>query len=205
MSERVTIYCQHDDDVALPQYETIGAAGMDVRAAVSCVIMPGETLRIPTGLRVAIPEGFELQVRPRSGLSYKTTLRLANAPGTIDSDYRDEIGILLTNQASLTDWGGQLLRQPELAKTLGADDRVCTLERFLQSRGIDLPELTPGAHIPVFLDDDGYPLGTIRIAAGERIAQLVLCKVYEATMTVVDDVRPIGHNREGGFGSTGIK
>lgn len=203
MREPVTVRCQMDENGRLPQYESDGAAGMDVRTAVSFVILPGQTVLVPTGLKVAIPEGYELQVRPRSGLSYRTTLRIANAPGTIDSDYRDEIKVLVANTASLTDWGTQVLNHPELAATLGADDRVCTLEQFLQARGIDLPELTPGVHAPVFLDEDGFPLGTVHIEKGERIAQLVLCKVAQAVWEHVSDVSEHGQNRGGGFGSTG--
>lgn len=81
----------------LPNYETRGAAGMDVRANAEVRIKAGETELIPTGLQVAIPIGFEIQVRPRSGLSLKTNLRVANAPGTIDSDYRGEIKVIMTN------------------------------------------------------------------------------------------------------------
>jgi dUTP pyrophosphatase len=80
-----------------PKYETAGAAGMDVFSTEEVLILPSCTIIIKTGLKVAVPEGFELQVRPRSGLSAKTSLRIANAPGTIDSDYRGEIGIIITN------------------------------------------------------------------------------------------------------------
>ncbi len=85
------------EDAVLPSYAKPGDAGMDVCAAVDRSIKPGETVIIPTGLKLAIPEGYEIQVRPRSGISYKTPLRLSNSPGTIDSGYRDELGILITN------------------------------------------------------------------------------------------------------------
>jgi len=85
------------DDIVLPEYSNIGDAGMDVKAAKDVIIFPGETKIVPTGLKMAIPEGYEIQVRPRSGLSLKTPLRIANAPGTIDSGYRDEIGIIVSN------------------------------------------------------------------------------------------------------------
>lgn len=85
------------EDAVLPSYAKPGDAGMDVCAAVEMSIKPGETVIIPTGLKLAIPEGYEIQVRPRSGISYKTPLRLSNSPGTIDSGYRDELGILMTN------------------------------------------------------------------------------------------------------------
>lgn len=88
------------ENVELPKYANIGDAGMDVRAAEDVTLMPGETKIIPTGLKMAIPSGYEIQVRPRSGLSLKTPLRIANAPGTIDSGYRDEIGIVMTNTSN---------------------------------------------------------------------------------------------------------
>lgn len=84
-------------DVGLPQYANPWDSGMDVRAAEDIIIHPDETKIVPTGLKVAIPEGYEIQVRPRSGLSLKTKLRVANSPGTVDSAYKEEIGIIMTN------------------------------------------------------------------------------------------------------------
>ena len=93
-----------DPQVALPAYETAGAAGMDVRANLAeehrnggITLAPGARLLVPTGLRVEIPAGYEIQVRPRSGLALKSGVTVANAPGTIDSDYRGEVGVLLIN------------------------------------------------------------------------------------------------------------
>ena len=97
MRVQVQIYTEFNHDHGLPKYETAGAAAMDVRANEAVAIRPGETKLIPTGIYVAIPEGYEFQVRPRSGLSYKTKLRIANAPGTIDSDYRGELCIITEN------------------------------------------------------------------------------------------------------------
>ena len=87
------------EGVELPQYANFGDAGMDIRAAVDMNILPGETVVIPTGLKVAIPVGYEIQVRPRSGISLKTPLRLVNSPGTIDSGYRDEVGVIMHNSS----------------------------------------------------------------------------------------------------------
>lgn len=81
----------------MPVYANIGDAGADICALEETVINPGETKIIPTGIKVEIPIGYEIQVRPRSGLSAKSKLRIANAPGTIDSKYRDEIGIICEN------------------------------------------------------------------------------------------------------------
>lgn len=85
------------EGAVMPTYAKSGDAGMDVCAAESIIIHPGETVIVPTGLKLAIPEGYEIQVRPRSGISFKTPLRLSNSPGTIDSGYRDELGIIMTN------------------------------------------------------------------------------------------------------------
>jgi dUTP pyrophosphatase len=86
-------------DVPLPSYATEGAAGMDVRAAVEgdLIVKPKETVLVPTGFAVAIPPGYEAQVRPRSGLASKHQIGILNAPGTIDADYRGEVRIILTN------------------------------------------------------------------------------------------------------------
>ena len=89
----------HFDGLDLPAYATDGAAGMDVQAAVEdqTILAPGDRLAVPTGLAMAIPAGFEVQVRPRSGLALRHGLTIANAPGTIDSDYRGEVKIMLIN------------------------------------------------------------------------------------------------------------
>lgn len=93
-----------DESFSLPSYETIGAAGADIRASLliddreeGIIIKPGQRVLIPTGLSMEIPTGFEIQVRPRSGLSFKTGLMVVNSPGTIDCDYRGEVKIILGN------------------------------------------------------------------------------------------------------------
>lgn len=87
------------EDLPLPKYATSGSAGMDIRAAVSedLVIKSGTTELIPTGIAIALPAGYECQVRSRSGLAIKNGIFALNAPGTIDSDYRGEIKIILSN------------------------------------------------------------------------------------------------------------
>ena len=131
----------------LPTYMTEHAAGLDVCAFLEekVRIAPGERRLIPTGLTLAIPEGFEIQVRPRSGLAIRDGLTLVNTPGTIDADYRGEIGILMINHG----------------------------ER------------------------------PVSIKNGQRIAQLVVSKVYRAELEEVD-VLPPSHRQEGGFGHTGL-
>ncbi|MBD3368176.1 MAG: dUTP diphosphatase [Candidatus Eisenbacteria bacterium] len=89
----------HADGLPLPSYMTSSASGMDVRAAVDepVTIEPGRVTLVPTGLAVAVPDGFEIQVRPRSGLALRRGVTVLNAPGTVDADYRGEVGVILAN------------------------------------------------------------------------------------------------------------
>lgn len=133
--------------VPMPQYMTEGASGMDLFASLEkeMILEPGERKLIPTGIAVAIPMGFEGQVRPRSGLAIQKGIGMVNGPGTIDSDYRGEIGILLIN----------------------------------------------------------FGKESFTIRNGERIAQLVISRVYRTTLEEVDDL-PATQRQGGGFGHTGI-
>ena len=135
------------EDLPLPRYMTKGASGMDLYANVTgdVVIKPGEFKMIPTGLQIALPSGFEGQVRPRSGLAYKKGITVLNSPGTIDEDYRGEIKVILIN--------------------LGKQDFV--------------------------------------IHRGDRIAQLVLNRVYKAEVVEVHSLTKTERG-SGGFGHTGI-
>jgi dUTP pyrophosphatase len=142
--------CEHfDPELSLPQYETMGSAGADIRASLenrdTLVIKPGERVLIPTGLCFEIPRGYEVQIRPRSGLSLKTNLMIVNSPGTIDSDYRGEVKIIMGN--------------------FGTEDHI--------------------------------------IKHGERVAQMVLAPVPQATFEVADELST-SHRGSGGFGSTGV-
>jgi len=144
------IYIKHlrrDSPVPLPRYMTEGASGMDLFASLEkeVILEPGERRLIPTGISVAIPEGFEGQIRARSGLAIQKGIGIVNGPGTIDSDYRGEIGALLINFGN---------------------------EAF-----------------------------TIR--NGDRIAQMVICQVFQPILEEVDDLPPT-RRPEGGFGHTGI-
>jgi dUTP pyrophosphatase len=87
----------HGRDLPLPAYETAGAAGMDLRAAEAITLAPGARCLMPAGIAIALPEGFEAQVRPRSGLAVKHGITVLNAPGTIDCDYRGEVKVPLIN------------------------------------------------------------------------------------------------------------
>lgn len=133
-------------DIPLPSYQTEGAAGMDIRAALTedFLIPRGGFGAIPTNLQVEIPQGFEIQVRPRSGLAFKNGIGILNAPGTIDEDYRGEIKVILFN--------------------FGDEDFV--------------------------------------IKRGDRIAQLILGKVYRAKIEEANSLSDTARGA-GGFGSTG--
>jgi dUTP pyrophosphatase len=138
----------HAEGLPLPAYETAHAAGMDLRAAVPdeepLVLKPGSRFPVPTGLSMAIPVGFEGQVRPRSGLAAKQGVTCLNSPGTIDADYRGEVKVILINH--------------------GPED--------------------------------------VTIRRGDRIAQLLITPVEQATWTEVDDLDETARGA-GGFGSTG--
>lgn len=94
----------HSEGLALPAYETTGSAGMDLRAAVPAdapmTLAPGARALVPTGLKIALEQGWEAQVRPRSGLALKHGITCLNSPGTIDSDYRGEVGVILINHGT---------------------------------------------------------------------------------------------------------
>lgn len=134
-------------DLPLPRYQSAGASGMDLHAAVDddLVIDPGNVALVPTGLHIAVPHGYEAQVRPRSGLALKSMISVLNAPGTVDSDYRNEVGVILAN------FGG---------------------EPFTVKRGM-------------------------------RIAQMVICRAYQAELVEVDELDETDRQL-GGFGSTGL-
>ena len=129
----------HGEGLELPAYATSGAAGCDLKAAVGepTTILPGERALVPTGIAIAVPEGYEGQVRMRSGLALKQGLILPNAPGTIDSDYRGEIRVIVAN----------IGREPV---TISRGDRIAQLvlapvERARLERVDNLPQSNRGA------------------------------------------------------------
>ena len=154
------------DKAKIPQYAHVSDSGLDVYALEDVTIHPGETVLVSTGIKVALPPGYELQVRPKSGRALKTKLRVANTPGTIDQGYRDEIKVIVEN-----------IEAP--IKDITIDDE--------------------GKVTSVLYGSDYF------IGEGEKFAQLVLMEVPKAAFHRVDSVQNIGENREGGFGSTGLK
>jgi dUTP pyrophosphatase len=115
---------------ALPAYETLGSAGMDLRANIEEVInlQPFERMAVPTGLFIELPQGFEAQIRPRSGLSLKSGLSIPNSPGTIDSDYRGEIKVIVANLSNdlVEIKDGDRIAQMVIAKYERAEWNVAT-------------------------------------------------------------------------------
>jgi len=113
------------EPLPLPSYATPGAAGLDLRADAPVTLGPGERALVPTGLAIAIPPGFEGQVRPRSGLALRDGITCLNSPGTIDSDYRGEVGVILANlgQKSVTLQRGDRIAQLVFARVERAELR----------------------------------------------------------------------------------
>ena len=143
MSEPVSVHVSRDADCAdlpLPAYQTQHAAGMDLHAAVRepITLGPGERALVPTGLRIALPPGYEAQVRPRSGLALKHGLTLPNSPGTIDADYRGEIRVILQNlgQETYTVRRGDRIAQMVIAPVVTAQwELVDALDDTLRGEG----------------------------------------------------------------------
>ncbi len=124
-------------DIQLPCYMTNGSAGMDLHAAVDAeaVVSPGEVALVPTGIFAAVPDGYELQIRPRSGLALKHNIGILNSPGTIDSDYRGEIKIIIINLGrgkfiiKRNDRIAQMVLSPVLKATIKEVDELPPTER----------------------------------------------------------------------------
>lgn len=128
----------HGEGLPLPAYATAGAAGMDVVSAQDVVIEPGGRHAVETGLALAIPAGFEIQVRPRSGLAFKHGITVPNTPGTIDSDYRGELKVLLINhgtQPFAVARGDRIAQLVVAPVVLGQWDEVSELDETARGAG----------------------------------------------------------------------
>ncbi|MCD9148743.1 dUTP diphosphatase [Pseudophaeobacter flagellatus] len=139
---RVTHEAGADLDLPLPAYETTGAAGADLRANLpdrdSLTLSPGARMLVPTGLRLSIPPGYEVQIRPRSGLALKHGITLPNSPGTIDSDYRGPLGVIVMNagEADFVISHGDRIAQMVVAPVVQARiSLVDTLEETARGQG----------------------------------------------------------------------
>ncbi len=130
----------HGEDLPLPSYETPDSAGMDLRAAVEAPleIAPGGRALVPTGLKIALPSGFEAQIRPRSGLALKKGITLPNTPGTIDADYRGELGIILMNlgeEPFIIERGDRIAQMVVAPVTMARWVEVSSLDETVRGEG----------------------------------------------------------------------
>lgn len=158
------------ENAKLPTYATNGSAAMDIYSPEEYVIGPGETVVIPTGLKVNIPLGYALLIQPRSGMSRKTKLRVANTPGLIDWDYHDEIGVIVENiDAPLKDVeleqsvGASILGvAPTLGNLYGSSFTIGKGERFAQMRLVEVPLVNwlPVSSLGDFDNDHGKGFGS---------------------------------------------
>ncbi len=131
---------QLDKELSLPKYETDGSAGMDLYSTKNTWIIPGQISIISTGIAISLPKGYEAQIRPRSGLAAKHGITVVNAPGTIDSDYRGEIKIILTN---LSRQQHQVLRGNRIAQMV--INRVEQINWLPVETGLDLEQSERGS------------------------------------------------------------
>jgi len=152
------------EDAKLPTYATNGSAAMDIYSPAEYTINPGECIIIPTGLKVNIPIGYALLIQPRSGMSRKTKLRIANTPGLIDSDYHEEIGVIVENiEPPLLDYsvepdGDALMEGPRY----GSSFTIGKGERFAQMRLVEVPLVNwlPVNSLGTFENDHGAGFGS---------------------------------------------
>lgn len=176
-------------DAATPQYAHDGDSGFDLTATEDVIIQPGATAIVPTGLAFEIPAGYELQVRPRSGISAKTKLRVANAPGTVDRNFRGEVGVIIDNIA--------------IRKTSSASD-YSTEYSHVDGTSSEVPShRREDKWYGDYVEYDKVPYSTYLIRKGDRIAQAVIAPVAHATFTEVDTLDETSRG-DGAYGSTGV-
>jgi len=194
----------------IPAYANFNDAGADVFAAEDMVIRPSEKLIIPLNFKVALPDHIEMQVRPRSGLSLKTTLSIPNSPGTVDAGYRNPVGVIAENTYNIASLPYEMLYNEALREEVQRTCKILfpenTKEVFTtyRTKGEETAE-TLGLAPFLVMDQKNNPYGTLYIEKGTKIAQVVFNEVIHAEFTETDDVSVIGKNRGGGYGSTGLK
>lgn len=185
-------------DAVIPRYATEGAAGFDLVAVEDVVIKPGETALVKTGIAVQLPEGYELQIRPRSGISKKTKLRISNSPGTVDADYTGEVGVLIDNIA-LPDYTAWYSNEDGYVVAKETVDYMLTLGSDIENIRWHGPDETT-----VPLKFGWYrPDKTYIIRKGDRVAQGVIAEAPQAIFVEVDELGETERG-DGGFGSTGV-
>ena len=207
------VYIQYDKNGETPKYETPLAAGADLFAAEDMVIRPFEKVAIPLGLKFAIPDNMELQIRARSGLSLRTNLKISNSIGTIDADSVSDISVILENNYNIANLPYEIANDISILDDLKNNYTEVRLSDYLESKGNDVSSYEDEGKKTykkllktyIYLDKNGNPYGTIYIKKGNRIAQMVLAKYYKANFIKTDDVSKLKSvNRGGGFGHTGF-
>ena len=171
-------------DAVIPKYAKPNDSGFDLVATEDVIIQPGETALVPTGLAFEIPTGYELQVRPRSGVSLKTKLRVANSPGTVDSSYRGEVKVIIDNIAMPSFY------MNETYMTIG-------LEFGSRPKSLD------GSRMLGVPSDEQSETYIIR--KGDRIARGIIAPVVHANLIETDEDLTETSRGSGGFGSSGVK
>lgn len=198
------VYIKVLEEGRIPKYQSMHAAGCDVYAAKDEVLLPGQTKVIPLDFIIAMDADVEAQVRPRSGLSLKTDIRLANCVGTIDSDYRDIVGVILQNTHNPATLAYSIVSDGRILEDLRENYTRMTLGEYMKTKGVVIGENElANLNDPCYVDEKGNPYGTVYIKKGERIAQIIFSKVERAQFVVHKDPTKVGHNRGGGFGHTG--
>ncbi len=207
------VYIQYDKNGETPKYETPLAAGADLFAAEDMVIRPFEKVAIPLGLKFAIPDNMELQIRARSGLSLRTNLKISNSIGTIDADSVSDISVILENNYNIANLPYEIANDISILDDLKNNYTEVRLSDYLEAKGYDVSSYEDEGKKAykkllktyIYLDKNGNPYGTIYIKKGNRIAQMVLAKYYKANFIKTDDVSKLKSvNRGGGFGHTGF-
>lgn len=206
MIQEVPVYIRVEERGKIPSYESVHATGCDVYATENMVLCPGEKKVMPLNFVIALQSGIEAQIRPRSGLSLNTELRVPNSPGTIDSDYRNIVGVILQNTYNIANLPYEIATNPKFLDVLKTEYEEMTLSEYLVSKQ-GLPSFRDSAILKetIFVDKKGNPYGTIYIKKGERIAQMVFAEYKNAKFIPHPKPETIGEDRGGGFGHTGMK
>jgi len=209
MKNTINVYIKTQENGKIPEYASIHAAGCDLYATEDMALRPGETKVMPLDFIIAMEPEVEAQIRPRSGLSLKTQLRIPNGPGTIDSDYRDIVGVILENTYNIANLPYQIAQNPSLLNILKNEYKEIELGEYLSESGASSGFASMdwgGVSIlkeKIYIDKHGNPFGTIYIRKGERIAQMIFSEYKRANFIYHPNAESIGKNRGGGFGHTG--
>lgn len=207
MKNVIDVFIKVEEGGKVPEYGSVHAAGCDLFATEDMVLRPGETRVMPLNFIIAIEKEFEAQIRPRSGLSLKTDLRMPNSPGTIDSDYRNIVGVIVQNTYNIANLSYQIMENPGLLIKLNEEYKEIQLGDYLASiKGIEPSKYNKHAVLKekVYIDGSGNPFGTIYIKKGDRIAQMVFSEYKRANFIPHPNPEEIGEDRGGGFGHTGV-